>query len=69
MPIDAAAKKKIYADKRKTALQVTEDAATQDASAAAVNRWAASAWKAYTPLHAIAREWIAQSLAYRGHAR
>jgi uncharacterized protein DUF5946 len=37
--------------------------------AAAVGRWSAATWQAYAPLHTIAREWIAQALAYRGRGR
>ena len=39
------------------------------AAGAAVDRWAGATWAAYAPLHPIARAWIAQALAYRGHAR
>lgn len=45
------------------------DARTPEQIAAAVNRWTASTWQAYASLHAIAREWVAHALAYRGHAR
>jgi hypothetical protein len=44
-------------------------AETPAAIADAVDAWARSAWQAYTPVHGVARDWIAQALAYRGHAR
>jgi hypothetical protein len=45
------------------------DARAADQAAATVARWAASTWEAYAPLHAVARDWIARALAYRGDAR
>ena len=55
-----------YGDVRIDALA---DARTPQQIAAAIDRWTAATWHAYASLHAIAREWIAQALAYRGHAR
>ena len=42
---------------------------TSEDIARAVDGWARSTWSAYASLQAIAREWIEQALAYRGHAR
>ena len=44
-------------------------ASTPGAPGPVIDRWARSTWAAYAPLHAIARDWIEQALAYRGHAR
>ena len=55
-----------YGDVRIDALVDARD--PQDI-AAVVNRWAVSTWEAYAVLHPLARDWIAQALAYRGHAR
>jgi hypothetical protein len=41
------------------------DAATPADHAAAVERWAASTWRAYAPLHDIARNWLERAGATR----
>jgi len=38
-------------------------AATPEAHAAAVERWARSTWQAYSTLHGVARQWLEQALA------
>jgi hypothetical protein len=35
----------------------------------AVALWAQATWSAYSPLHAVAHDWIERALAYRGGAR